>query len=106
MAKETVYFALGFGMPGCIPNGSTAYFATTRREVRDAIAGEFYGEDSDKEARKALRDFGLRDAWQWAKRNGFSCYHREINFGSSSGEVLNFMGLTQAEYEAATAEDF
>jgi hypothetical protein len=104
MTQKTVYFALGFGMPGCIPNGSRPYAVTTRREVRDAIAAEFY--DSDSEARKALRDFGLRSAWQWAKRSGFSSYHREIRFGSDSGEILNFMGLTEAEYEAAAAEEY
>ena len=103
---KTYYFALGFGQRGCMPTGFTAYAVSTRREVRDAIAAEFYGENAATEARKALSDFGLRNAWGWAKRNGFSSYHRELDFGSKSGEILNFMGLTEAEYEAAIAEEY
>lgn len=106
MAK-TVYFALGFGMPGCLPNGSTAYAVTTRREVRDAIAAEFYGDKAKTEARKALADFGLRNSWQHAKRFGFSSIFRELRFGSETGEILNFMGMTEDEYNAAiAAEDY
>lgn len=104
MASKVHYFALGFGQPGFIPNGSQAFAVSTRAEVRDAIASQFYGENADTEASKALRDFGLRDAWAWAKRSGFSCYHREINFGGS--EILNFMGLTEDEYNSQADNDF
>lgn len=98
---QTVYFALAFGQPGCIPSEPIAFAVSTRGEVRDAIASMF---QEASEGRAALREFGLRDAWQWAKRNGFSSYHREIRLPRTS-EVLNFMGLTEAEYLAYDVED-
>lgn len=108
MAHKTVYFALGFGQRGCIPNGSTAHAVTTRREVREAIESEFHqSENAKAETRKALADFGLRNSWGHAKRFGFSSIFRELDFGSKHGEILNFMGMTEEEYNnAIAAEDY
>ena len=104
MKKPVGYFAIGFGSVGCIPNSLSAYSVTTRREVCDAVRDAFYADPGA--ARRALSDLGIRNLWAHAKRYGFSSIGRELNFNGTN-EILNFTGLTQAEYaEHVANEDY
>ncbi len=107
MTKIIGYFAVGFGSRGCIPNGATYYAVTTRKEVCDAVRDAFpYSDTSHTEARKALADLGIRNLWAHAKRFGFSSIFRELDFNGTN-EILNFMGMTEQEYnDAIAAEDY
>ena len=104
MKSPVGYFAIGFGSVGCIPNSLSACSVTTRREVCDAVRDAFY--DDPGAARRALSDLGIRNLWAHAKRYGFSSISRELNFNGTN-EILNFMGLTEAEYdEHVASEDY
>ena len=105
MAKKIIgYFALGFGQIGCMPNGLNVYAVSTRREVCDAIREQFY--DDPRGAKRALADLGIRQLWAHAKRWGFSSIGRELDINGTN-EILNFMGLTEAEYnEHLEYEDY
>ena len=98
---RTIYFALGFSAPGCMCNGKTYHAVTTRREIAAAVLGCF--DDDDSGARRAYADLGIRHLWGHLKRHGASIIFRELHTDTS--EVLCFMGLTAAEYDAACASD-
>ena len=101
MAKP-IYFALGFSQPGCICNSVTPYAVTTRREITDAVRGSFSGDDDASGAQLAMADLGIRSLWGHLKAHGASVIFRELRTGTS--EVLCFMGLTEAEYDAADVD--
>jgi len=98
---RTIYFALGFSQPGCMCNSVTPYAVTTRREIAAAVLGCF--DDDDSGAQLAYADLGIRHLWGHLKRHGASIIFRELHTDTS--EVLCFMGLTAAEYDAACASD-
>lgn len=102
MANQTVYFALGFSLPGCMCNSVTPYAVTTRREVCDAIRSHC---NSETEARKAIAALSIRSLWPSLAKHGASVVFRELATSNGS-EVLCFMGMTEAEYNsAADCED-
>lgn len=103
MAQHTVYFALGFGLPGCMPNGSTAYAVSTRRDMVAAIEGECR---TAYEARNAKADLGINNVWAFGQRaKSLSCISRELSINAGP-EVLMFMGLTEDEYNSHQNEEW
>lgn len=99
---KAAYFALAFGSHGCIPDSHFGAFKVTQRHqltdaLRDAI--EFY------ELPKAvLGRLSIMRTWRHAKRHGLSSVSLELATPTMHG-CLMFMGLTEAEYDAAIAAE-
>lgn len=101
MTQEPKYFALGYGLPGCLPNSLMPYAVTTRRELVDALRSEVKWSGLPQ---RVFREMGVRNLWGHAKRHGFSIISREIPTGNG-GECFLFMGLTEQEYNDAVASE-
>jgi hypothetical protein len=99
---QTSYFALGFGQPGCSPDSYLGHYAISRRrELADIIRGEI---EALELPASLFAEFGIRDLWRHAKRWGLSSISIERGTTTSRG-VLMLMGMTEAEYMAAEAEE-
>lgn len=98
MAKKiTAYVALGFSQPGCMCNSVTPHVINNRRDIAALIRSYTA---TEYEARNAMRDLDILRIWSHAKRFGLSSIFRELRVNAGS-EVLCFMGMTEAEYDAA-----
>lgn len=99
---QTCYFTLSHGLQGCyMPDSHMGpYAVTTRRDlisaVRDAL--EFY-----EAPKTAIRQVRWKRLWGQAKRYGTSSVHFCI--ATSKHNMLEFHGLTEAEYDQHLADE-
>lgn len=103
MAKAaTCYFNLTYGLQGCyMPDSSYGPYAVCRRKdliaaVRDTL--EFL-----EAPKSAMRQVDWRRLWASAKRHGTSSIHFCI--ATDRHNMLEFHGMTEAEYLEAEAEN-
>ena len=100
--RNPIYFALGFGSPGCLPdNAPNVYCVYTRTELMRSIQEQF---SDSGEARNAMRALGIRNLWPHLVRHGASMVSRELPTGKGS-EALMFIGITENEYVNASHEE-
>lgn len=110
MAKTaTCYFSLTSGLQGCyMPDAHWGAFAVTRRKdligaVRNTL-GMVLDQEGDWPVARCMRDVNWIKLWAQAKRHGTSSIHFCI--ATSEHNMLEFHGMTEAEYlEAEAAED-
>lgn len=113
MAKHVSYFALAFGLPGCLPDSDAGiYRVTSYKQLMSILRDELdasVGEDADagmagKAIRMGLGKYDWRQLWHvYHQRDmGFSSLFLELPMANG---VLNFMGLTEEEYNRRRADE-